>query len=156
MQQRAARFIAHAEASTGAEVPRFIKDDFDALQERGILAQGFLRLRCGECCRDEPLAFSYNRRGYCPNCGERRGNRDLIAGCIAQLRRERAGKPNRCSPQLAQMQHLRIHGLMASVILSFYASCDCFRMETPPPAAGPQVSIRAGSRCSGGPASVGP
>lgn len=51
MQQHAASFIAHTEASTGAELPRLIKDvikdGFDAFLERGILAHGFLRLRGG-------------------------------------------------------------------------------------------------------------
>ena len=48
VQQHAASFIAHTEASTGAELPRFIKDEFDAFLECGILAHGFLRLRCGD------------------------------------------------------------------------------------------------------------
>jgi hypothetical protein len=47
--QHEARFIAHTEASAGAELPRFIRDEFDAFLECGILAHGFLRLRCGEC-----------------------------------------------------------------------------------------------------------
>ena len=51
VQQRAASFIAHTEASTGAELPRFLKDEFDAFLECGILAHGFLRLRCGDCGR---------------------------------------------------------------------------------------------------------
>ena len=51
VQQHAASFIAHTEASTGAELPRFIKDEFDAFLECGILAHGFLRLRCGEPLR---------------------------------------------------------------------------------------------------------
>ena len=49
VQQHAASFIAHTEASTGVELPRFIKDEFDAFLECGILAHGFLRLRCAEC-----------------------------------------------------------------------------------------------------------
>jgi hypothetical protein len=32
VQQHAASFIAHSEASTGPELPRFIKDEFDALR----------------------------------------------------------------------------------------------------------------------------
>ncbi|CAN7582732.1 hypothetical protein [Variovorax sp. LjRoot178] len=47
MQQYAASFIAHIEASTAAELPRVIKDEFDAFLECGILTHGFLRLRCG-------------------------------------------------------------------------------------------------------------
>ncbi len=72
VQQHAASFIAHTEASTGAELPRFIKDEFDAFLQCGILAHGFLRLRCGECGHDKLLAFSCKRRGFCPSCGARR------------------------------------------------------------------------------------
>jgi len=72
VQQHAASFIAHTEASTGAELPRYIKDEFDAFLECGILAHGFLRLRCGECGHDKLLAFSCKRRGFCPSCGARR------------------------------------------------------------------------------------
>lgn len=72
MQQHAASFIAHTEASTGSELPRFTRDEFDAFLECGILAHGFLRLRCGECGHDKLLAFSCKRRGFCPSCGARR------------------------------------------------------------------------------------
>ena len=72
VQQHAAHFIAHTEASTGAALPRFVKDEFDAFLECGILAHGFLRLRCGECGHDKLLAFSCKRRGFCPSCGARR------------------------------------------------------------------------------------
>jgi hypothetical protein len=36
VQQHAASFIAHTEASTGAELPRFIKDEFEAFLEGSI------------------------------------------------------------------------------------------------------------------------
>jgi hypothetical protein len=59
MQQHAARFIAHTEASTSAELPRFLKDEFEAFLDCcGILARGFLRLRCGEGGHDKLQAFS--------------------------------------------------------------------------------------------------
>lgn len=45
VQRHAASFIAHTEADTGTELPRFIKDEFDAFLECCILAHGFLRLR---------------------------------------------------------------------------------------------------------------
>ncbi len=72
VQQHGASFIAHTEASTGGELPQFIKDEFDAFLECGILAHGFLRLRCGACGHDKLLAFSSKRRGFCPSCGTRR------------------------------------------------------------------------------------
>jgi hypothetical protein len=49
-----------------AELPRFIKDEFDAFLECGILAHGFPRLRCGECGHDKLPAFSCKRRGILP------------------------------------------------------------------------------------------
>ena len=72
VQQHAANFIAHTEASTGSALPRFIKDEFDAFLECGSLTHGFLRLRCGECGHDKLLAFSCKRRGFCQSCGARR------------------------------------------------------------------------------------
>ena len=72
VQQHAASFIAGTEASTGAALPRCIKDEFDAFLECGILVHGFLWLRCGECGHEKLQAFSCKRRGFCPSCGARR------------------------------------------------------------------------------------
>ena len=72
VQQHAATFIAQAEDAAGADLPQFVKDEFDAFLECGILAHGFLRLRCGDCGHDKLVAFSCKRRGFCPSCGARR------------------------------------------------------------------------------------
>ena len=64
VQQHAATFIAQAEAAAGADLPPFVKDEFDAFLECGILAHGFLRLRCGDCGHDKLVAFSCKRRGF--------------------------------------------------------------------------------------------
>ena len=48
------------------------RSEFDAFLECGILAHGFLRLRCGDCSHDKLVAFSCKRRGFCPSCGARR------------------------------------------------------------------------------------
>jgi hypothetical protein len=45
-------------AATGARLPRFVEDEFDAFLGCGILAHRFLRLRCGECGHDALLASS--------------------------------------------------------------------------------------------------
>jgi hypothetical protein len=76
VQQHAASFIAHTEASTGAELPRFIKDEFDAFLECGILAHGFLRLRANEgqggigqqMVRDPALHHLQHRRDRLRRC----------------------------------------------------------------------------------------
>ena len=65
-------FLAQVEAHTGSSVPEFIKDEFEAFLECGILAHGFLRLRCSECSHEKLVAFSCKRRGFCPSCGARR------------------------------------------------------------------------------------
>jgi hypothetical protein len=76
VRQHAAGFVAHTEASTGSELPRFIKDEFDAFVECGILAHGLLRLRCGECGHDKLLTFSCRPRESCPSCGAWRMSRN--------------------------------------------------------------------------------
>jgi hypothetical protein len=55
-----------AEDAAGADLPQFVKDEFDAFLECGILAHGFLRLHCGDCgdCgHDKLVAFGCKRRG---------------------------------------------------------------------------------------------
>ena len=65
-------FAAEVEQATGTGLPQFIKDEFEAYLECGILAHGFLRLTCDTCARDTLVAFSCKRRGICPSCGTRR------------------------------------------------------------------------------------
>jgi hypothetical protein len=72
VQQHAATFFEQAESAVGADLPQFVKDEFDAFLECGILAHGFLRLRCDDCGHDKLVAFSCKRRGFCPSCGARR------------------------------------------------------------------------------------
>ena len=65
-------FLAQVEAGGTASLPQFVKDEFDAFLECGILAHGFLRLRCAGCGHEKLVAFSCKRRGICPSCGARR------------------------------------------------------------------------------------
>jgi len=65
-------FFAQTEETLGASLPQFIKDEFDAFLECGILAHGGPRLRCADCGHDKLVAFSCKRRGFCPSCGARR------------------------------------------------------------------------------------
>jgi len=65
-------FFAQVEQETGTGLPQFVKDEFEAFLECGILAHGFLRLRCGDCAHEKLVAFSCKRRGFCPACGARR------------------------------------------------------------------------------------
>jgi len=72
VQEHVETFFAQVEAETGSGLPDFIKDEFDAFLECGILAHGFLRLRCVDCSHEKLVAFSCKRRGLCSSCGGRR------------------------------------------------------------------------------------
>jgi len=72
VQEHVETFFAQVELETGSGLPQFVKDEFEAFLECGILAHGFLRLRCGGCAKDTLVAFSCKRRGFCPACGARR------------------------------------------------------------------------------------
>jgi hypothetical protein len=69
VQQHVGTFLAQAEAETGAFLPQFVKDGLDAFLELGILAHGFLRLRCCDFGRGNRVAFNFMGRGLRPSCG---------------------------------------------------------------------------------------
>jgi len=72
VQEELETFLAQVEAQTGSGLPQFIQDEFEAYLQCGILAHGFLRVRCAECAHEKLVAFSCKRRGLCPSCGARR------------------------------------------------------------------------------------
>jgi hypothetical protein len=72
VQEHVETFFAQIEAETGSGLPDFVKDEFGAFLECGVLAHGFLRLRCADCTHEKLVAFSCKRRGFCPSCGGRR------------------------------------------------------------------------------------
>ncbi len=72
VQEHLETFLAQVERETGSGLPEFVKDEFNAFLECGILAHSFLRLRCADCAHEKLVAFSCKRRGFCPSCGARR------------------------------------------------------------------------------------
>lgn len=79
VQEQLETFLAQVEAETGASLPKFIKEEFDAFLECGISAHSFLRLRCAEYAH-APARTSWARLlkrvfdidfEHCPNCGAR-------------------------------------------------------------------------------------
>ncbi|MGH8549012.1 MAG: transposase [Methylococcales bacterium] len=72
VEEHVETFFAQVETETGAGLPEFVKDEFDAFLECGVLAHGFLRLRCTNCAHEKLVAFSCKRRGFCSSCGARR------------------------------------------------------------------------------------
>ncbi len=53
-------------------LPDYVKEEFYAYLQCGILAHGFLRLGCDRCEHRMLLAFSCKKRGFCPSCSGRR------------------------------------------------------------------------------------
>ena len=72
VQEHLETFLAQVELETGVGLPEFVKEEFDAFLDCGILARGFLRLRCADCGHEKLVAFSCKKRGFCTGCGARR------------------------------------------------------------------------------------
>jgi len=64
-------FLSRAQARD-QPAPRFVEQELRAYLRCGVLAHGFLRLRCEACGYDRLLPFACKRRGFCPACGGRR------------------------------------------------------------------------------------
>jgi hypothetical protein len=56
----------------GKRLPQHVTKEFESFLRCGILAYGFLRLRCEDCHGEKLLAFSCKKRGFCSSCGGRR------------------------------------------------------------------------------------
>ena len=69
---RQALTLASHEQPTAKGLPSYVRDEFDAYLQCGILAHGFLRLGCDTCKHKMLLAFSCKKRGFCPSCARRR------------------------------------------------------------------------------------
>jgi hypothetical protein len=64
-------FEAIADAE-GKHLPKHVTEEFEAFLRCGVLAHGFLRVRCEDCKHEIVLAFSCKKRGFCSSCGGRR------------------------------------------------------------------------------------
>jgi hypothetical protein len=71
VQRNLETFLASAR-DQGRVVPRFVERELRAYLTCGILAHGFLRVRCDDCGRERLVPFSCKTRSLCPSCGARR------------------------------------------------------------------------------------
>lgn len=63
----------HAQAeSSGKGLPFYVIREFESFLQCGVLASGFVRLKCEHCRHEKLVAFSCKKRGFCPSCGGRR------------------------------------------------------------------------------------
>ena len=60
------------ESGSEATLPAHVRGEFERFLTCGILAHGFVRVRCPTCRDDLLVAFSCRGRGFCPSCGGRR------------------------------------------------------------------------------------
>ena len=67
VQEHLEPFLAQIEAETGAGLPEFVQEEFDAFLECGILAHGFLRLRCADCAQEKLVACEASIPGWAGN-----------------------------------------------------------------------------------------
>ncbi len=67
VRQNYKTFAAHIE-SDGRYLPKHVSKEFDEYLKCGILAHGFLRLKCEDCKAERLIAFSCRGRGFCPSC----------------------------------------------------------------------------------------
>ena len=67
-------FLADARARTahGFGVPRHVERELRSYLRCGVLAHGFVRVRCVDCGVDRLVAFACKGRAVCPSCRGRR------------------------------------------------------------------------------------
>jgi hypothetical protein len=61
VQEHLEIFLAQVEVRTGTGLLEFVKEAFEAFLECGILAHGFLRLRCADCAHEKLVALTCKR-----------------------------------------------------------------------------------------------
>jgi len=64
--------FVRAREEEGRFLPAHIHREFESFLGCGILANGFMRLKCDGCRHEKLIAFSCKRRGFCSSCGARR------------------------------------------------------------------------------------
>ena len=100
VQENLETFLAEVEAGGAASLPQLVKDEFEAFLECGILAHGFLRVRCAECGHEKlvaPLTFdSATRSVSAQRQATRKPSTFRIASSQKPYRRWRRSSAQRC------------------------------------------------------------
>ena len=106
VQQHAATFFAHAENAAGADLAQFVKDEFDALLECGILAHSFLRLRCSDLGARQVGRLQLWRQAedHCDDAGATGDREDPLRTWVCRPERHRG-------PALGAARVGRVRGL---------------------------------------------
>lgn len=73
IQKNWLKFVAQAEL-TERNIAGHVTREFEEFLGCGVLAKGFVRLKCEDCDEGRLVPFSCKRRGFCPSCCGRRMN----------------------------------------------------------------------------------
>ncbi len=71
-------FLEHLETfldrtrTESSELPKHVERELRGFVECGVLAYGFVRIRCDDCSKSMAVGFSCKGRGFCPSCTGRR------------------------------------------------------------------------------------
>jgi len=64
-------FLSHL-SELDKTLPQYVQTEFEEYLKCGRLEYGFLRVQCDSCHKEQLVAFSCKRRGFCPSCGASR------------------------------------------------------------------------------------
>jgi hypothetical protein len=64
--------FVRARAAENRPLAQYVLNEFDAYLKCGMLSYGLVRLRCDDCAREQIVAFSCKKRGFCPSCWGKR------------------------------------------------------------------------------------
>ena len=64
-------FLSHL-SELDKTLPQYVQTEFEEYLKCGRLEHGFLRVQCESCHKEQLVAFSCKRRGFCPSCGAKR------------------------------------------------------------------------------------
>lgn len=71
-------FIARSGMIDHRGIPEYVEQEFRSYLECGILAYGFIRVKCSDCGKEKLVPFSCKKRGFCPCCCGKRMNETAI------------------------------------------------------------------------------
>lgn len=83
IEQHYPEFLSHLSES-GKTLPQYVQTEFEEYLKCGRLEHGFLRVQCESCHKEQLVAFSCKRRGFCPSCGASRmvESAALLVDCV--------------------------------------------------------------------------
>jgi hypothetical protein len=135
-------------------LPRFVERELRGFLDCGILAHGFLRVRCPVCREERLVPFSCKGRGFCPSCGGRR-MADTAAWLVDRVlpavpvRQWVLTLPFALRYRLAYDRDLCAAVLRAFLCALFAAlRRGCPQPQPPLPYAGSRRGLRAARRCA--------